>query len=674
MGLAAGMLAMARGEAPVYRQQPCEALFKPREGVGNTLAKLREGRKVKIAYLGGSITAARGWRVQSLEWFRKEFPKATIEEVNACLGGTGSDLGVYRLDREVMPRNPDLIFIEFARNSGHMQAMDVWVSMEGIVRKLWKLNPHMDIVFVYAYCRGSPQVDWDNDRMPLHESAMEQVADHYGIPSINLAYGITRLERAGKLLCVPPSYGLISKRDRREQDWWLGWRTSCHWETEARDHWLEFGFNADEQKIFAQEPRPRLAPSVWQHLAVSRQGEQFTLYLSGTPVTKQIAAAAMKKPSKAPVVLGTIQMPWDTANGEEHAYKGLMHDAAIFAGALGPTAVADLAAGNATPSQIAKTAAGAKLVAWWDFDQTTGTALPDVSGNGHHGVLRNFGDGYEKRPPNSWWVADSPENLRHDKHSLWFSGGHMKSKQGDFIEVPSLVDLDLSGDFTLSLWVKPETVGTSETTFCVDGVHPIMGGHRVYTGFVAEAFRAMDNGQPVDHGRKLAKPFVADNWEDARQIELGPKYLAGTWKALDENDPSVKPWRNLTGTVWASQNPGDKIHFRFRGAGFGLFDFTAPDAGQLIVTIDGVRREKLVTRFLPWSRDMGLCLAPICNDLDPTKVHDVTLEIHPEEPSRRGIWGPFGEGGMETEIAKPKYRGKWIRASHLMIRGQIVEE
>ena len=74
--------------------------------------------------------------------------------------------------------------------------------------------------------------------------------------------------------------------------------------------------------------------------------------------------------------------------------------------------------------------------------------------------------------------------------------------------------------------------------FCVDGVHPIQSGHRVYTGFVAEAFRAMGNGQPVDHGPRLAKPFVADNWEDARQIELGPKYLAGTWKALDENDPS----------------------------------------------------------------------------------------------------------------------------------------
>jgi hypothetical protein len=60
-------------------------------------------------------------------------------------------------------------------------------------------------------------------------------------------------------------------------------------------------------------------------------------------------------------------------------------------------------------------------------------------------------------------------------------------------------------------------------------------------------------------------------------------------------------------------------------------------------------------------------------DLDPAKVHDVTLEIHSEEPSRRGIWGPFDEGGMEAEIAKPKYRGKWIRASHLLIRGELVE-
>ena len=576
------------------------------------------------------------------------------------------------MDREILPRNPDLIFIEFARNSGHMQAMDVWVSMEGIVRKLWKLNPHMDVVFVYTYCRGNPQVEWDNDRMPLYESAMEQVADHYGIPSINLAYGVTGLERAGTLLCVPPSYGLISKRDRREQDWWLGWRTSCHWQTEVRDHWLEFGFNADEQKVFAQEPR-RLELNAWQHLAVTRQGSLLTLYLNGTPVASQTAATAMKKPGKAPVVLGTIQFPWDTANGEEHAYKGRMDDAAIFTGALGPAAVAALATGNATPLQIAKTADGARLVAWWDFEQTTGTSLPDASGNRHEGVLKNFGDRYEKRATDAWWVEDRPTHLKHSRRALWFSGGHMKSHQGDYIEIPSLADLDLSGDFTLSLWVKPETAGVRETMFCVDGVHPIQSGHRVYTGFVAEAVRAMGHGQPVDHGPRLAKPFVADHWGDARQIELGPQYLAGTWKALDENDPAVKPWRNITGTVWASQNPGDKIHFTFRGAGFGLFDFTGPDAGQLIVTVDGVRREKLVTRFLPWSRDLGPCFAPICNDLDPAKVHDVTLEIHAEEPSRRGIWGPFDEGGMEAEIAKPKYRGKWIRASHLMIRGELVE-
>ena len=75
MGLTGGVIAAAESHAPEYRQQPSDALFKPRDGLGNVLAKLRQGGKVKIAYLGGSITAARGWRVQSLEWFRQEFPQ-----------------------------------------------------------------------------------------------------------------------------------------------------------------------------------------------------------------------------------------------------------------------------------------------------------------------------------------------------------------------------------------------------------------------------------------------------------------------------------------------------------------------------------------------------------------------------------------------------------------------
>ena len=34
----------------------------PRTGIGNTIEKLKAGKKVTVAYFGGSITAQNGWR------------------------------------------------------------------------------------------------------------------------------------------------------------------------------------------------------------------------------------------------------------------------------------------------------------------------------------------------------------------------------------------------------------------------------------------------------------------------------------------------------------------------------------------------------------------------------------------------------------------------------------
>ena len=47
-----------------------------REGIGHVMAKIRAGQKVTVAYLGGSITAANGWRPKTTAWLRKTFPGA----------------------------------------------------------------------------------------------------------------------------------------------------------------------------------------------------------------------------------------------------------------------------------------------------------------------------------------------------------------------------------------------------------------------------------------------------------------------------------------------------------------------------------------------------------------------------------------------------------------------
>ncbi|MCM2373651.1 SGNH/GDSL hydrolase family protein [Aporhodopirellula aestuarii] len=199
-----------RAETPTFepvKAEHCHA----RDGIGNVLAKLRDGKTVRIAYLGGSITAANGWRVKSLEWFRQAYPEADVSEIHAAIGGTGSDLGVFRLQRDALQYKPDLLFVEFAVNDGGAQPEQIWRAMEGIVRQTWAADPNTDICFVYTF-RVGYENDLRNGFNPRAASAMELLADHYAIPSINFAKKIVELEATGSLIFKsdePASEGVV---------------------------------------------------------------------------------------------------------------------------------------------------------------------------------------------------------------------------------------------------------------------------------------------------------------------------------------------------------------------------------------------------------------------------------------------------------------------------------
>lgn len=188
----------AVGAGPQFATVPAE-LVKVRGGIGNALLRLKEGQPLKVAYFGGSITAASGWRVQTLEWLRKEFPQSRFDEINAAIGGTGSDLGAFRVGWDVLRHKPDLLFVEFAVNDGGAQPEQIWRAMEGIVRQAWTDNSRTDICFVYTFRTGYEQ-DLGNGNCPRAASAMELLADHYEIPSINVALKVVELQKAGKLI------------------------------------------------------------------------------------------------------------------------------------------------------------------------------------------------------------------------------------------------------------------------------------------------------------------------------------------------------------------------------------------------------------------------------------------------------------------------------------------
>lgn len=187
---------------PIFKMEE----FHGRDGLPNVFHKINNRRQVRIAYIGGSITEAReGWRDLTFSWFRLNFPYTAFFQTNATIGGTGSDLGVFRMERDVLVHKPDLLFVEFAVNDSGKERIALLKSMEGLVRKAWAADPEMDICFVYTtaeiFCD-----DLVNGKQQHAVTVMEEVADYYGIPSIHMGLEVARLYAQNKLvLSADPS-------------------------------------------------------------------------------------------------------------------------------------------------------------------------------------------------------------------------------------------------------------------------------------------------------------------------------------------------------------------------------------------------------------------------------------------------------------------------------------
>ncbi len=175
-----------------------------RGGLPHFFRKISKGEKIRIAYLGGSITAQAGWRVKSLDYFKKSYPKCQFSEINAAIGGTGSDLGVLRIQHDVLSQKPDLLFVEFAVNDSNSDPVEIAKSMEGIVRKTWKAYPKCDICFVYTFTDSPLFQDLKTGKLNRSAATMEVIADYYAIPSIHLGLEAVHLEKEGKLIMKAP--------------------------------------------------------------------------------------------------------------------------------------------------------------------------------------------------------------------------------------------------------------------------------------------------------------------------------------------------------------------------------------------------------------------------------------------------------------------------------------
>ena len=119
----------------------------------HTMAKLAKKAQLTVAYFGGSITQGAGssdykycWRSLTTAWLKENYPESAITEVDASIGGTGSELGTFREYDDVLRYSPDLVFVEFAVNDSGSSGQLIYE--ETLLRKLMANDPDTDIVLV----------------------------------------------------------------------------------------------------------------------------------------------------------------------------------------------------------------------------------------------------------------------------------------------------------------------------------------------------------------------------------------------------------------------------------------------------------------------------------------------------------------------------------------------
>lgn len=97
--------------------------------LGRMLARAKSGQDVTVAYIGGSITQGAGAAPINTECYAyKSFcglqemlhAEKNLHYVKAGVGGTPSELGMIRFDRDVRndKNDPDIVIVEFAVNDG----------------------------------------------------------------------------------------------------------------------------------------------------------------------------------------------------------------------------------------------------------------------------------------------------------------------------------------------------------------------------------------------------------------------------------------------------------------------------------------------------------------------------------------------------------------------------
>ncbi len=155
--------------------------------IKKVILKAKRGEPITLGFLGGSITAGSGagdgknYVRCVYDFWSDTFPKSEATCVNAGIGATGSILGVFRMEKDVLLKKPDLLFIDHSVNDNGDEAR-----VPGSTRETYESVIRRGILSGAAVV---PVCVCNRDGSSQRELNL-QIAKHYNLPFISMVDGI----------------------------------------------------------------------------------------------------------------------------------------------------------------------------------------------------------------------------------------------------------------------------------------------------------------------------------------------------------------------------------------------------------------------------------------------------------------------------------------------------
>ena len=167
--------------------------------------KAQEKKPLSVVFFGGSLTWGANasdpnrtsYRGLMMEYLQKKYPGTPFRFHDAAIGGTGSDLGMFRLERDVLSQKPDLVFLDFTVNDD-MEGTntEALASYEYIIRTLLKKN--IPVVQVIMACGYHYREDYTSDEMTRRRDHLK-IAGHYNLPVADIYHVMGGMLTSGEL-------------------------------------------------------------------------------------------------------------------------------------------------------------------------------------------------------------------------------------------------------------------------------------------------------------------------------------------------------------------------------------------------------------------------------------------------------------------------------------------